>query len=322
MPTGVCILKAKIMAMQPGDVIDDHLVESSLGGGAYGLVYKVRHQVSNDLMALKVAKVTGDPVDLARFNDENAIMHQLSPHAHILAPKSLVILHSPDVTYYTMDFADGNLTDHLYINSQLTTGELITIFKEVCAGIGHAHQSNVVHRDLHWGNILLKSDNASWIVKLADFGKAKDLSKESSLTSAEPCWGWLVKPPEVNFHVWGTTPTLSNLVVGDMYALGIILFFLFRDTPLISVVGLNRTITVFLAAQGSLVSMSDAERQTAYKEWLKVVRPENHAFSLQLSDTEDTRKINYLLNHLTNIDHSKRFACVSDLQAKLTEFFP
>lgn len=80
---------------------------------------------------------------------------------------------------YTMEQADECLYDYLMTNN-LTLEEKIRIIKYILNGMKDAHDNSIIHRDLHLGNILRKNDR----FVIADFGLAKDLSRDRSLKSS------------------------------------------------------------------------------------------------------------------------------------------
>lgn len=300
--------------MNKGDVIGDYQIEDRLGNGAFGVVYRARHTPTNELVALKIDN-SPTPEDLARFHTENDIMHTLTPHRHILEPKSRIMTAGvPSRYFYAMELADTTLPTHLYRNSQATFPELINIFKEICHGLKHAHNYTIAHRDLHLGNVLLKLDQ-NFVVKLTDFGKAKNLTATNMTPSDVPCWGWLVRPPEVNFNFWNA-PTISEFIVGDMYALGILLFTFFGGAPHIYVTGLQGEIDSY-KDQNDFDTIPRDRREKLYRNWISTVQPNNQFLSVQRMDQNETDSINRLLKRLSHIDLSQRCQSVEQLELEL-----
>src|SRR5205085_11206875 len=62
-------------------------------------------------------------------------------------------------------------------NQRLAPEELFPIFKQVCDGLAHAHQMNLVHRDIKPDNIFILPNRK---VKLTDFGIARSSEPDNS----------------------------------------------------------------------------------------------------------------------------------------------
>ena len=64
------------------------------------------------------------------------------------------------------------------------------VFPQILSGLKYIHDKNWVHRDLYPANILMKIPYVtvmeSWVVKLADFGLARKLEPQPSLTHSDP----------------------------------------------------------------------------------------------------------------------------------------
>lgn len=303
--------------MKPGELLDDHRIDGWLGGGGYGDTYKVTHSTSGETSALKISKDTGDPVDLERFNAENEIMHRLHPHENIIAPLSRVIALPNNASYYKMELADFDLSEYLKNNPDLSTSERMSVFRQICSGIRHAHANEIVHRDLHWNNILFKDGPLTLTVKLADFGKSRDFSKISLSDPEKPCWGAFVFPPENKFNMW-ENPENDHYIVGDMYAIGILLFSIFKSLPYPEVVSLQSEIVSFLSRSGiEITDLSYSDRQNLYRDWIASMRLENSYLSVNLLDTDETNRINSLLSKLTHIDREVRFKNIEELEREM-----
>lgn len=72
-------------------------------------------------------------------------------------------------------------------------------------------------------------------MKFTDFGLAKHFSLPNISALTNHIWGAVVTSPEYFFKIW-ENPTISEYKLGDFYALGIILHFLFHRYPMIYLV--------------------------------------------------------------------------------------
>jgi len=98
---------------------------------------------------------------------------------------------------------------------RLPVAEVIDVVAQSCLGLDYAHKHGVVHRDVKPGNLLRSNDG---VVKLADFGIAKAISEESSITQVGAVLGTAsyLAPEQA-----------SGAEVGppaDIYALGVVTY--------------------------------------------------------------------------------------------------
>ena len=151
-----------------------YAVESQLGQGGAGTVYKVRSSADEKAYALKV--ITKDirrPERNARFRREIAFgMEARNDH--------VVKIHAQfeDETcfYYTMDLYTKSLRE--IISEEFDYRVLLDYLSQLCNGLAYVHDQEVVHRDIKPENILVDSENRR--LALADFGIAH--FKDSVLT--------------------------------------------------------------------------------------------------------------------------------------------
>jgi eukaryotic-like serine/threonine-protein kinase len=110
--------------------------------------------------------------------------------------------------------AGGSLEDRLVNGDRLTSDEVTTVAGEVAAGLAHAHEHGVVHRDLKPGNVLFDGEGRS---KIADFGIARVLGTDT-LTDAGTVLGTAayISPEQVRGEL--ATPA------SDVYSFGVILY--------------------------------------------------------------------------------------------------
>lgn len=82
---------------------------------------------------------------------------------------------SADPPFFVMPRAEGSLRDRLL--DGLNVEDAMGLFYDVCAGVAHAHASQVIHRDLKPENVLLLDG----VVKVSDFGLGKNLAPDATV---------------------------------------------------------------------------------------------------------------------------------------------
>src|SRR6266403_4300249 len=153
-------------------------VESLLGSGGMGKVYKARDRELDRTVAIKVLRpdLMTDPMALQRFKHELLLASSIS-HPNILRIHDLGEYNA--VKFISMAYVDGgDLTQALRKEGRLPFERVLNILKQLAAALAAAHGVNVVHRDLKPQNILLGSGDHVYVT---DFGIAKTL--ESDRTS-------------------------------------------------------------------------------------------------------------------------------------------
>jgi eukaryotic-like serine/threonine-protein kinase len=77
--------------------------------------------------------------------------------------------------YFAMEHVAGDRITTYCDARQLSIDERLELFRDVCAGVQHAHQKGIIHRDLKPSNILVAETDGGPIPKIIDFGIAKAL---------------------------------------------------------------------------------------------------------------------------------------------------
>ncbi|MBL8736306.1 MAG: SUMF1/EgtB/PvdO family nonheme iron enzyme [Planctomycetes bacterium] len=198
---------------------------SLLGTGGFGEVHlaeqlePVRRQV-----ALKVLKLGMDSASiLRRFAREQSSLARMN---HDAVAKILDAGTTPSgQPFFAMELVDGApITVHCD-RVHMPLRERVELFVEVCAGVQHAHQKGVVHRDLKPGNVLVARQGERAQPKLIDFGIARALAgdddtSDPTLTEAGAVLGTpsYMAPEQLR----GDLHSIDTRT--DVYALGAILF--------------------------------------------------------------------------------------------------
>lgn len=140
-----------------------------------GSVYKVRDRNLDRIMAFKLLDRTlaEDQVALKRFEQEAAAASQLD-HDNLVA----VYGHGrtrDGTPYLVMDYLEGkNLSEVLKEEGTMEPGRALSIFQQIAEALKHAHEKNVIHRDIKPTNIILtRTESGAEIARIVDFGIAK-----------------------------------------------------------------------------------------------------------------------------------------------------
>jgi serine/threonine protein kinase/tetratricopeptide (TPR) repeat protein len=149
-------------------IADRFEIQTLVGQGGMGSVYRARDRVTRAVLALKI--VRGGDVDRERFFREAKILANLFHpgivryHAHGVTPQGQL--------YLAMDWLEGPDLATVLARGKLGLAESLALCARVAEALGAAHRRGVVHRDVKPGNIVLVSGSAEQ-VKLLDFGIAR-----------------------------------------------------------------------------------------------------------------------------------------------------
>jgi Tol biopolymer transport system component len=159
------------MALSPGTKLGPYEIQSALGAGGMGEVYRARDTRLDRTVAVKIlpAHLSDKPESKERFDREARAISSLS-HPHIC---HLYDVGQQDgISYLVMEYLEGETLADRLRKGPLSLEQVLKCGAEICEGLEKAHRSGVVHRDLKPGNIMLTKSGA----KLMDFGLAKPVT--------------------------------------------------------------------------------------------------------------------------------------------------
>lgn len=154
---------------------DRYEILSVLGEGTSGVVYKARHRYMQKNVAIKVMHMEhiADIGMLKRFRQEAAAASSLT-HPNIVNVIDFG-LSSDGQSFMIMDYLKGKSLDQIIEEHEgIPWNQAVELFKQICSGVGYAHDNGIIHRDLKPNNVLVVDcDGPTPQIKLVDFGTAK-----------------------------------------------------------------------------------------------------------------------------------------------------
>jgi eukaryotic-like serine/threonine-protein kinase len=156
------------MSLSAGTKLGPYEIQSLLGAGGMGEVYRARDTRLDRTVAIKILtqRLADTPEVRQRFEREARAVSSFN-HPHICALYD--IGHQDGIDYLVMEYLEGETLSKRLESGPLATSELLRYAIEVADALDRAHRQGVIHRDLKPGNIMLTKSGA----KLLDFGLAK-----------------------------------------------------------------------------------------------------------------------------------------------------
>ena len=198
---------------RPGETVGDYKIESMLGEGGMGRVYRATTPTGK-VVALKLVKaeLAKDETFRRRF-DREARMAAKVNHPHVV-PVVDTGEHR-GVPYLAQQFiSGGSLEDKIKNSGALTLQDTVELCTAVATGLDALHAEGLIHRDVKPANILLDEQENAFIT---DFGLAKDRDASVLTRPGQTLGSMDYMAPE---QIRGEEVTAQT----DVYALGCVVF--------------------------------------------------------------------------------------------------
>ena len=184
-----------------------------LGTGGMATVWLGYDTILDRQVAIKTFKIDANDEDaVKRFNREAKAVTSLS-HPNIVSIYD--VENEGEFYYLILEYVEGmTLKDYMVKNPRIPIETIVYIAKQIAAGLSHAHQNGIIHRDIKPQNILM---NENLTCKITDFGIARAYG-DTTLTQTNQMLGtvYYLSPEQAR----GNVATAQS----DIYSLGILIF--------------------------------------------------------------------------------------------------
>ncbi|HEX6639916.1 MAG TPA: protein kinase, partial [Thermoanaerobaculia bacterium] len=193
-------------------------IESVLGRGGMGVVYKATDTQLDETVAIKTLPgdvMTRSPEDLERFKREIRLARRIT-HRNVL--RTYDYGEAEGVYFISMEFVRGYTLSELLDEAeqrQMPTRAAVGITRQICRGLQAAHEQGIIHRDIKPQNVLV---DAKGEAKLMDFGIARMAETMEGVTQA----GLIVGTP----HYMSPEQVQGKQLDArsDVYSMGVLIY--------------------------------------------------------------------------------------------------
>ena len=164
------------MPLTPGARLGPYEIQSAIGKGGMGEVYRARDTKLQRDVAIKIlpSQFAADPERLARFEREAQLLASLN-HPHIGTIHGFE--ESGGLRALVLELVEGETLADRIARGPIPLDEALPIANQIAEALEAAHEQGIIHRDLKPSNIKITPDG---VVKVLDFGLAKLAAPDSA----------------------------------------------------------------------------------------------------------------------------------------------
>ena len=232
-----CAIDGEVLEADPASIVNTVLdgqyqMEALLGKGGMGAVYRARHILLGDQVAIKVLppEVRNNAEWLRRFRREGQAARRFR-HPNAVTVYDLRTA-ADGTIYMVMEYVEGHTLDlAIKTRGRFSAAEALEVLTPIMSVLDTAHSMGVVHRDLKPENIMIgKTSDGPPVIKLLDLGIAKmreiagDNGGNTALTMAGQVLG---TPYYMSPEQWGEIPRDQSSEIdgrADIYSLGLVFY--------------------------------------------------------------------------------------------------
>ncbi len=212
-----------VSGYEAGSILADrYRLESLLGQGGMGSVWRALHLTLNSPVAIKL-------IDPSIAASENALARFLREAQAAAALRSPHVVQTLDygvhdgIPFIAMELMEGeSLADRLKRVGRLSPAETAKFLMHVARAVGKAHDAGIVHRDLKPDNIFLVHNDDDEVAKVLDFGIAKQIQGLEAMDSQTQTGAVMGTPFYMSPEQAEGTKALDHRT--DLWAIGVIAY--------------------------------------------------------------------------------------------------
>lgn len=197
--------------------IDKYQKLERIGEGTYGVVYKARDVVTNQIVALKKIRLEGEDEGVPPTAIREISVLKEIQHENIV--KLIDTVHSDDKLYLIFEYLEKDLRKFIESSKTLQEPLIKKFLFQILSGISHCHRHRVLHRDMKPQNLLIDINQN---IKLCDFGLARAFCLPMKTYTHEVVTLWY-RAPEILLgskkystpvDIWSIGCIFAELVLG------------------------------------------------------------------------------------------------------------